>query len=32
VRCSSPDGFDKHFGILERRPDVERAFVFDLTE
>jgi putative hydroxymethylpyrimidine transport system substrate-binding protein len=24
--------FDKRFGILERRPDVERAFVFDLTE
>jgi putative hydroxymethylpyrimidine transport system substrate-binding protein len=24
--------FDKRFGILERRPDVERAFAFDLTE
>jgi putative hydroxymethylpyrimidine transport system substrate-binding protein len=24
--------FDKRFGILERRPDVERAFVFDLTD
>jgi putative hydroxymethylpyrimidine transport system substrate-binding protein len=24
--------FDERFGILERRPDVERAFVFDLTE
>jgi putative hydroxymethylpyrimidine transport system substrate-binding protein len=24
--------FDKRFGILERRPDVERAFAFDVTE
>jgi putative hydroxymethylpyrimidine transport system substrate-binding protein len=24
--------FDKRFGILQRRPDVERAFAFDLTE
>ena len=24
--------FDARFGILERRPDVERAFVFDLAE
>jgi putative hydroxymethylpyrimidine transport system substrate-binding protein len=24
--------FDKRFGILDRRPDVERVFVFDLTE
>jgi putative hydroxymethylpyrimidine transport system substrate-binding protein len=24
--------FDAHFGILPRRPDVERAFVFDLTD
>jgi putative hydroxymethylpyrimidine transport system substrate-binding protein len=24
--------FDKRFGILPRRPDVERAFVFDLTD
>jgi putative hydroxymethylpyrimidine transport system substrate-binding protein len=24
--------FDKRFGILQRRPDVERAFDFDLTE
>jgi ABC-type nitrate/sulfonate/bicarbonate transport system substrate-binding protein len=24
--------FDARFGILKRRPDVERAFVFDLVE
>jgi putative hydroxymethylpyrimidine transport system substrate-binding protein len=24
--------FDARFGILPRRPDVERAFVFDLTD
>ena len=24
--------FDKRFGILKRRPDIERAFVFDLVE
>jgi NitT/TauT family transport system substrate-binding protein/putative hydroxymethylpyrimidine transport system substrate-binding protein len=24
--------FDKRFGILRRRPDVERAFAFDLAD